>query len=346
MTDPKISIAMATYNGARFIREQLDSLAAQSLLPCELVVCDDGSADSTVEIVEGFAKTAPFPVRIYRNPQRLGYADNFLKAAKLCEGDWTAFCDQDDSWLPEKLEVVAAAIRRHPEVVLVTHPAELVDEALQPTGETAWPCRERISPRYSCLWHGGMGCGQIFRSFLIREIPFERRFIRDLMPRRVTPHDDWVARLSLCVGSAFFLSRPLVLRRRHAASVTWEVKPGTTMSLQWPKWHDVTESLAARAKLAEDQADVLAECALRAGPQFSATLNDASEYFAEAARILRARADCRRTKGPRRYSRSIELFADPLYWQMGKGIVGWGGRVRDLVDLFGYRVSPEVATRT
>src|SRR5664280_13480 len=98
-----ISIAMATYNGERFIREQLDSLARQTYLPCELIVSDDGSTDRTLEIVEDFAKSAPFSVRAYRNEQNLGYADNFLKAASLCDGEWIAFCDQDDVWFDNKL---------------------------------------------------------------------------------------------------------------------------------------------------------------------------------------------------------------------------------------------------
>lgn len=340
MTDPKISIAMATYNGARFIREQLDSLAAQSLLPYELVVCDDGSADSTVAIVDSFAATAPFPVRIHRNPQRLGYADNFLKAARLCEGDWTAFCDQDDSWLPEKLEVVAAAIRRHPEVVLVTHPAELVDEAMQPTGETAWPSPERLCPRLSFVWRPGMGCGQIFRSSLVREIPFHRRFLVELTPPSVSPHDIWVARLSQCVGSAFHLSRSLVLRRRHGESVTWARKPRTSIGTQAPEWHDISETLLMKSRIAKDQADVLAQCALEAGPAYSAMLREASAYFTDAARLLEARRECRRMTGVRRYRRALALFTDPAYWRMGYSIVGWRGRARDLVELFGNRVSP------
>lgn len=339
MTDPKISIAMATYNGARFIREQLDSLAAQSLLPYELVVCDDGSADSTVEIVEGFTMTAPFPVRIYRNPQRLGYADNFLKAAKLCEGDWTAFCDQDDSWLPEKLEVVAAAIRRHPDVVLVTHPAELVDEALRPTGDTAWPSAEMLCPRLSYVWRHGMGCGQIFRTSLVREIPYHRRFLMELAPPLVSPHDVWVARLSQCVGSAFHLSRSLVLRRRHNESVTWARKPRTRIGTQLP-WHDISETLLMKSRIAKDQADVLTQCAIEAGPAYSPMLRDASEYFTHAARILEARRECRRMTGVRRYKRVLELFTDPAYWRMGYSIVGWRGRARDLVELIGNRVSP------
>jgi glycosyltransferase involved in cell wall biosynthesis len=126
---------MATYNGERFIRQQLDSLAAQTLLPHELVVCDDRSTDATLSIVQEFAGVAPFPVSIHQNSERLGYSDNFLRAAGLATGEWIAFCDQDDVWLPEKLAHVAAAAKSQATVVLVVHSATVVDPHLRPTGQ-------------------------------------------------------------------------------------------------------------------------------------------------------------------------------------------------------------------
>ena len=105
----KISIAMATYNGARFLRQQLDSFARQTLLPSELVVCDDGSTDSTMTIVDAFSRSAPFPIVIVNNTVRLGYTANFLQAAQMCQGELIAFSDQDDEWLPQKLASIVRA---------------------------------------------------------------------------------------------------------------------------------------------------------------------------------------------------------------------------------------------
>src|SRR5882672_1499287 len=95
-----VSIAMATYNGARFIAEQLQSISNQTAPPSEVVICDDHSTDSTIEIATQFAAKAPFPVRIEKNTERLGYRSNFMKAAHLCKSDFVAFSDQDDVWLP------------------------------------------------------------------------------------------------------------------------------------------------------------------------------------------------------------------------------------------------------
>jgi glycosyltransferase involved in cell wall biosynthesis len=80
----KVSIALATYNGDRWLREQFDSLARQTLLPGELVIRDDQSTDRTLEVVEQFASEAPFPIRVIRNDTRLGFADNFMRALRNC----------------------------------------------------------------------------------------------------------------------------------------------------------------------------------------------------------------------------------------------------------------------
>ena len=87
-----ISIALATYQGERYLAQQLDSLVAQRLQPAELVVGDDGSTDGTMHIVRAFAARAPFPVRIHVNQERLGYRRNFIEIAGRCRSPLTAFC--------------------------------------------------------------------------------------------------------------------------------------------------------------------------------------------------------------------------------------------------------------
>ena len=110
----RISVAMCTYNGEKYLHQQLASIAQQTRLPEEMVVCDDCSSDSTPEIIEEFARTVPFPVRFFRNPQNLGSTKNFEKAIGLCTGDMIALCDQDDIWMPEKLARQAEMMERDP----------------------------------------------------------------------------------------------------------------------------------------------------------------------------------------------------------------------------------------
>ena len=138
----KISIAMATFNGERFIRQQLDGFARQTLLPSELVICDDGSTDSTISIINKFVLSAPFPVVIVHNSARLGYTANFLQAARMCQGELIAFSDQDDEWLPQKLARVLQASREL-DACLLAHAAEWMDEDGNPMG-VVYPAHRRF----------------------------------------------------------------------------------------------------------------------------------------------------------------------------------------------------------
>ena len=104
-----ISIAMATYNGETFIREQLDSILAQTEKDIEIVVCDDASSDSTPHILDEYARKDS-RIRVFRNEKNLGYRENFNKAVSLCKGEFVAFSDQDDLWLPNHLENLHKAI--------------------------------------------------------------------------------------------------------------------------------------------------------------------------------------------------------------------------------------------
>src|ERR1700754_999065 len=126
--DMSISVAMATFNGERFLRRQLTSLTEQTLKPSELIVTDDGSRDETLTILLRFAKIAPFPVRIVQNEARLGYRANFMKAAALCSSDLIAFCDQDDVWEPKKLQIMQRPFD-DPDVLLAFHSATLINNA-------------------------------------------------------------------------------------------------------------------------------------------------------------------------------------------------------------------------
>ena len=105
--NPHVSVVMCTYNGERFLEEQLSSIASQTLLPIELIVCDDRSTDNTISLLKRFAKSAPFPVRIQCNDERLGSTRNFQQCMGLANGELLALSDQDDLWKPDKLEKLA-----------------------------------------------------------------------------------------------------------------------------------------------------------------------------------------------------------------------------------------------
>src|SRR5205085_4211130 len=133
---PSAGVAMCVYNGMRYLRVQLDSIAAQSELPRRMVVVDDGSNDGSWELLQQWASAAPFPVTLERNPQNLGVVRNFEKAARLLidQVDVVFFSDQDDQWYPGKLAACVDLLAADPGLGLVHSDADLIDsegQALQ-----------------------------------------------------------------------------------------------------------------------------------------------------------------------------------------------------------------------
>lgn len=200
----KISIAMATYNGARYLREQLDSFAAQTRLPDELIVSDDGSSDDTVSILEEFARTAPFEVRIFRNDVNLGYAQNFGRAMGLCTGDLIFLSDQDDVWFPEKIEKISRLAEAHPEIMLFMNDAELTDGDGAPLGLTKLGQTLSLGLGESQFT---TGCCMALRG------PFVKLALPVPAPEFV--HDTWLNRLALLLKVKKVFPCVLQYYRRH-----------------------------------------------------------------------------------------------------------------------------------
>jgi glycosyltransferase involved in cell wall biosynthesis len=210
-----MSVVLATYNGAKHLSAQLESLAQQSLLPQELVVGDDGSDDATVALLDEFATSAPFPVRTIARPTRLGAPDNFLSSARFAAEPLVAFCDQDDIWSHDKLERVVAASTRSPDVVLVAHHADVVGASARPVGRI-FP-RDELSGRYEV---GALPLGfypgfvlTVRRCLLYFASPDERPRYSE-QPEDVMGHDAWVWMLAACGGESVILPERLVAYRQ------------------------------------------------------------------------------------------------------------------------------------
>ena len=218
---PSLSVVMTSYNGGRFIRQQLESLAAQTLLPHELVVCDDGSTDDTLAIVAAFQRVAPFLVNIQRNPVRLGYAENFLHGCTLAAGQLIAFCDQDDVWLPAKLERCVAAFTADDRVLLAIHSATVVDDALRPRGfgKPDFAVSSVLAPSGGELDFSLPGFAMVFSRSLVRAAPASER-ARDGMKagRPLMAHDQWIVFLARSSGRVAHLADRLVLYRQHGGN--------------------------------------------------------------------------------------------------------------------------------
>jgi glycosyltransferase involved in cell wall biosynthesis len=217
-----ISVAMATYNGEKFIREQLDSLAAQQHLPSELVVTDDGSSDETLAIVEQFAKIAPFTVRIHRHADRLGYRANFMRAASLCTSDVIAFCDQDDIWSPRKLALCIEPFR-DPAVLLTYHDAEVVGEAGERLGSLDYLASGPMTPPLSLCpirkMGSPLGFTEVFRRSILEFSDIWKMSLDHNDLAAPMAHDQWVFFIASVFGSIVYIDKALALYRQHGSNL-------------------------------------------------------------------------------------------------------------------------------
>ncbi len=223
-----ISVAMCTYNGSAYLQEQLDSIAAQTRLPDEMVICDDCSNDGTAAILEAFAGNAPFPVHLHRNESNLGSTANFDQAIRLCQGDLIALSDQDDVWQPEKLRRLTEPFADL-KVGLVFSNAEVVDDDLNPLGMKLWDVY--FPPKLQRQMQQGQGfevqmrqnvvtgATMVFRADLrglIQPIPSDVHLI----------HDGWIALVAAAVSRIVFVPECLILYRKHSSQQVGINLPG------------------------------------------------------------------------------------------------------------------------
>jgi glycosyltransferase involved in cell wall biosynthesis len=228
--DVKISIALASYNGEQFIRDQLDSFARQSRLPDEVVITDDGSTDGTQAAVAAFASSAPFPIQFRVNPRRLGYARNFERAIGLCAGELIFLSDQDDVWFRDKIATLCAAFDAHPHAMVVVNDQILTDGSLNHQGHTKLSNLRRLGIGPEGLIEG---CCTAFRrswADLVLPIPQEEE---ELVERRLQSHDRWINELAILLGVRHVVRKPLQYFRRTGANTTnWIVSEPHKTSLR------------------------------------------------------------------------------------------------------------------
>ena len=124
-----IGVAIALYNGEKFIREQLDSIREQTVSPDMVVMCDDGSKDKTVEAVEGYIEEFSLSEtwKIIKNDKNLGYARNFYKAMSLCNTDLIFLCDQDDVWCNDKIEKMRSVMEQRSDILVLASKFGMID---------------------------------------------------------------------------------------------------------------------------------------------------------------------------------------------------------------------------
>jgi glycosyltransferase involved in cell wall biosynthesis len=213
---------MCVYNGGRYLREQLDSIAHQTELPLRMVVVDDGSNDGSWELLNDWAATAGFPVTLERNAQNLGVVRNFEKAAALLidQVDIVFLSDQDDQWLPGKLAAMVDAFAADAGIGMVHSNAELVNSEGLPLGSLLFDAllvteSERSVVRQGRAYEAYIrrnlvtgACCACRSSVLSQAMPFSNQMI----------HDEWISFVASVVSRVCILEEPLMLYRLHSTN--------------------------------------------------------------------------------------------------------------------------------
>lgn len=280
----KVSIALAAYNGAAYIQEQLESFVAQTRMPDELVICDDGSTDETIAIIEEFSRVAPFKVIVQKNPTNFGYTRNFEKTLSLCGGDVVFLSDQDDVWFPEKIETVCNLFSSHPNCLLIIHDGRLVNENLE------WQGATKLGQV-----RAGWGSDDLFVTGALTAVRRQMLSYALPLPPNIRGHDVWLHNLGRLLDCRLVTRTPLQIIRRHSSNTsTWiassvdQIQRRTVLiaelrsppSRSYDDRASMNRALASRIELIKCRTDSRIA---------AATVESALSHLADEERAIRAR---------------------------------------------------------
>ena len=196
---------MASYNGEKYIREQLESILKQLKEDDEVIISDDGSKDGTLDVVRSFGDSR---IRIFENHGEHGYTKNFENALNQSTGDIIFISDQDDVWMDNKVERCLEALKDHE---LVIHDAAMTDEHLNITAPShfqKYGVKKGFWNTFVYTRYTG-ACMAFTRDFMMRRVlPFPKK-------QRYCPYDYWLAYLGEFYHEAIVLDESLILYRRH-----------------------------------------------------------------------------------------------------------------------------------
>lgn len=217
-----LSVAMCTYNGELYIKEQLESIINQTLPVNEIIICDDGSIDNTINIIKDIVNNTPqIDFKIYQNSNNLGVVKNFEKAISHCRGDIIFFSDQDDIWLPQKTNTIINYLKLHPNIELIFTNALLIDI----NGEVFTQCTlfeaVGLNKKYLSYWKNGFEF-EITNS-CNNKITGATIAIRKSLKERTLPlynnikilHDEQFASSAIVNKSIRFINECLIKYRLH-----------------------------------------------------------------------------------------------------------------------------------
>lgn len=325
MSALRTSIALATYQGARFLEEQLESFRHQTRLPDEVVISDDHSSDETDLIVEAFIQRASFPVKFIKNDGPRGITRNFENAVAHCSHEIILFSDHDDVWLPAHVERLAGLLELHEQVLAVSSNSVVVDEQLRRQGYT-----HEDSLRYPKRLHKAvMRFPKNQLELIVRQrdpsghgLAFRRSLFPLLFPfHELCLHDWWVYMLAASAGSVGYISEPLTLYRTHQSQTMGGEKKS------------MLATAAGLAEMGGDEAPFRRPILerLRERPGFARDFEYAERLLAEKIEFIERRTRTRKLGLPRRAVATFRELLIGRYHRLGRGFTTYAR------DLYGDR---------
>ncbi len=291
-----ISIALAAYNGSKYIREQIDSIIAQTYQDFELIICDDCSTDGTWQILEEYS-ALDTRIKIYRNPMNMGYRRNFEKIALMCTSEMIAFCDQDDIWLPNHLQVLYEHIGS---CDVCSADAEIIDSDDKSRGFlwsdftdlSNWPTNA-LEQSYTYWYYRNPfpGCNSMYRkSFLSKIYP--------ILTNEIQLHDTFADTMACTIGNGISYVKIVTMKYRfHQDSVT----SGSKLSDKQHPWKFFLRKLVSGSKSSKYRyctdrlayiSDIMQNCKIIISEKQAKIIKQAKKYHQRRAtwfgRILNA----------------------------------------------------------
>ncbi len=203
----KISVCIATFNGSKYIKEQLASILNQLTVYDEVIISDDQSTDNTLAIIKSFNDPR---IKIFEDKKFGSPIFNFENAIKKATGEYIFLSDQDDVWLPNKVKVMVEALHKHD---LVISNALIADESLNIVKDSYFEWRKSRTGIYkNLLVNSYLGCCMAFKRKLLKNIiPF---------PKNIPMHDMWIGMIAELYYKPVFINEKLMIYRRHTNNAT------------------------------------------------------------------------------------------------------------------------------
>jgi glycosyltransferase involved in cell wall biosynthesis len=217
MSNGLVSIVMTTYNGEKFIKEQLESIINQTYKNLEIIICDDGSTDKTVYLIKEYQKKDN-RIKLYQNEKNLGFYKNFEKAISLCNGDYIALSDQDDIWSPNKIEIMVREFQKDENIVLVYGDEYLIDENNKIIANSFFDITEYLvnNNNYKIFYTNCHIYGH--------NMMFKNNLKKYIIPIPIKFYDTWIALVASKKGKIKFINKKLGYYRQHNNSVSQVIR--------------------------------------------------------------------------------------------------------------------------